>query len=807
MKTWSKSVLTGSGLLVSAMMVSNVLNLLFSIFLGRHLSFKEFGIVAVMNTLWYLINIFISALSTTITHRIAYISSKYGSAAGSAFFKTVRKKVIVITLVASLIYIAITPYLSTFFHIENMEILFLFTPVIIAGSIYALNRGFLSGNFFFVSIASLVTFEALSKLFIAIGLVYIDWDDVVFLAIPLSLITAGLLSVVVVHMKHPKGKVENKYTFPAPFYIAALITGLSQNIFLSLDITLTKHFLSPEIAGQYAVLALVGKMIYFLGTTITGFIVAFVGRDEGSGRSPMTTFYRLLSIATVLIIGATITLGWFGDIFVPLVFGARAHAIVPYLKIYSVTIAMFTIANAFVMFHLARKQYSFPVLAIIMGFFMTIGILSYHQNIGDIIRVMFFTSIANILVLTLWHLLQRNGGFFIRNIIDFLFIFVPLPKTLKEKVEGRSILIMNWRDTKHVFAGGAEVYIHELAKRWVQKGHQVTLFCGNDGKGLRYEIVDGVQVIRRGGFYFVYVWAFLYYILRLRGRYDVIIDCENGIPFFTPLYAREKVILLIHHVHQDVFTRTLKPPFSWFASFLELKLMPYAYKKTHTMTVSPSSSREILEYGLTSVKPSIVYNGVDLNTYIPAEKAKKPTVLYLGRLKYYKSVHIFLKAAAQVLKKMPDVEFIVAGDGEENTRLRQLASRLGISASVTFTGKVEDSQKIELYQQAWVFVNPSFMEGWGITSIEANACGTPVIASDVPGLRDSVREESGVLVPFGEVEQFAEAIIEMLSSKKKREELSVSAQKWAARFDWNKSASKGLEVIEKVISEPYEKTD
>ncbi len=807
MKTWSKSVLTGSGLLVSAMMISNVLNLLFSIFLGRHLSFKEFGIVAVMNTLWYLINIFISALSTTVTHRIAYISSKYGSAAGSAFFKTIRRRVVVITFVASGIYIAITPYLASFFHIDNMQILFLFTPVIIAGSLYALNRGFLSGNFYFISIASLVTFEALSKLLIAIGLVYIDWDDVVFLAIPLSLISAGLLSILVVHMKHPKGKVENKYTFPAPFYIAALITGLSQNIFLSLDITLTKHFLSPEIAGQYAVLALVGKMIYFLGTTITGFIVAFVGRDEGSGRSPMGTFYKLLGIASILIVGATITLGWFGYIFVPLVFGARAQAIVQYLQIYSVTIALFTIANAFVMFHLARKQYSFPVLAIIMGVFMTFGILSYHANIGDIIRVMFFTSIANIMLLTFWHLLQRNGGFFIRNIIDLLFIFVPLPKTRAIKPGGKRILIMNWRDTKHAFAGGAEVYIHELAKRWVVKGNQVTLFCGNDGHAYRYEAIDGVQIIRRGGFYFVYVWAFLYYILRLRGRYDIIIDCENGIPFFTPLYAKEKVVLLIHHVHQDVFTRTLKPPFSWLASFLELKLMPYAYKQTHTMTVSPSSSREILEYGLTKVKPSIVYNGVDLSTYIPGKKADKPTALYLGRLKYYKSVHVFLKAAAQVLKKIPDAQFIVAGDGEEIIKLRHLASRLGIMSSVTFTGKVQEDEKIALYQQAWVFVNPSFMEGWGITSIEANACGTPVIASDVPGLRDSVREESGILVPFGEVDLFADAIIELLTNKKKRTELSETSQKWASRFDWNKSAAKGLEVIEKVLTETYEKTE
>ena len=109
-----------------------------------------------------------------------------------------------------------------------------------------------------------------------------------------------------------------------------------------------------------------------------------------------------------------------------------------------------------------------------------------------------------------------------------------------------------------MFAGGAEVYIDELAKRWVKDGNSVTMFCGNDHKNLPYEKIGGIEVYRRGGTYMVYVYAFMYYMLKFRGKYDVIIDCENGIPFFTPLFVHKPVILLVHHVHQEVFRAFLR---------------------------------------------------------------------------------------------------------------------------------------------------------------------------------------------------------------------------------------------------------
>ncbi len=385
--------------------------------------------------------------------------------------------------------------------------------------------------------------------------------------------------------------------------------------------------------------------------------------------------------------------------------------------------------------------------------------------------------------------------FFLRALTDLRDVFNK-PEVAKNNRVGQRILIFNWRDSKHAFAGGAEVYIQEVAKRWVDAGNDVTLFCGSDGRSKRNEVIDGVKIVRRGGFYFVYFWAFVYYVLRFRKTTDVIVDCENGIPFFTPLYAAKKKFLVIHHVHQEIFRKNLKKPFAGLASFLEGKLMPYLYRNVQVITVSESSKQEILEHALTQIEPVIVHNGIDHSTYIPGEKAKSPMVLYVGRLQSYKSLHIFLESAKIILKSVPNAEFIIAGNGEDRKRLTKLHRDLDLKDKVTFLGYISEEEKISLYQKAWVFMNPSIREGWGITSIEANACGTPVVASHVSGLKDSVKHaESGFLVEYGNTAGFVEKIVTILTDEKLRHTLSSGAITWASQFNWDASAQSFYAVM------------
>lgn len=360
----------------------------------------------------------------------------------------------------------------------------------------------------------------------------------------------------------------------------------------------------------------------------------------------------------------------------------------------------------------------------------------------------------------------------------------------------KRILIFNWRDTRHLFAGGAEVYLHELAKRWVRDGHKVTLFCGNDRRCRRHETIDGVHIVRRGGFYTVYIWAFLYYWRHLRGKYDVILDCQNGVPFFSPLYAKEKVVSLMFHVHQDVFRATLSRPLAIFATFLEQKAMPFVYRNSKFITISESTKKGMEEMGLGKRGIDIIYPGVDLDRYAPGVKSKAPLISYVGRLKKYKRVDLFLQAAAILIKEIPTAKFLVAGRGEEQPMLKKMANDLGISQNTWFLGHISEEEKLKVYHRSWVCINPSMMEGWGITTIEANACGTPVVASDVPGLRESVvNNETGILVDSDKPHHFADALRALIHYPEKLLGFERAALSWSKGFEWNVSANKMLEFL------------
>lgn len=382
-----------------------------------------------------------------------------------------------------------------------------------------------------------------------------------------------------------------------------------------------------------------------------------------------------------------------------------------------------------------------------------------------------------------------------KNIIDLIDIFGPLPELGSKK--GKNILILNWRDTKHVWAGGAEVYVQEVAKRWVEAGNNVTIFCGWDGKCPREEKIDGVNIIRRGGFYSVYPLAALYYLIRFKSIFDVIVDCENGIPFFSPLYSDIPKLLLIHHVHQEVFRKHLPFPLSNIALFLESYLMPQVYRDTQIVTISQSSKEDILKRGWGNGRDVWVVNpGISLQGSDFYPKTPHPSFIYLGRLKAYKNVDIAIKAFAKLIYKYPEARLTIAGFGETFSDLVRLAKSLGLGNSVIFAGKVNEEEKQKLLSQSWASLQPSLFEGWGITVIEANACGTTVIASDVKGLRDSVRDGlTGYLVEPKNPAILAEAMEYLITNPSERERLEENGIYWSNYFSWDKSAWEFLNII------------
>jgi glycosyltransferase involved in cell wall biosynthesis len=351
------------------------------------------------------------------------------------------------------------------------------------------------------------------------------------------------------------------------------------------------------------------------------------------------------------------------------------------------------------------------------------------------------------------------------------------------------IAIFNWRDATHPQAGGAESYIVEIAKEWAKHGHAVTFFCSSYPNAIEEETVDGIHYIRKGGKFSVYFYAANHYNHR---DYDIIIDCNNGIPFFTPLFTRQKKILLIFHISGDMWYKETNRLAACIGKFLETKMMPWLYK-CKVVTISPSSKQQCKEIGLPEAE--IVYPGID-PWYSPGIKAPTPEIIYVGRLKKYKSVDTLLRAVELVNRNMI---VHIAGTGDDEQRLKRIAEELRLSG-VVFYGYVSEITKVRSLQRSWIFVNPSSTEGWAISNMEAAASGVPVIASAVNGNKDSVKHnETGLLFPHNDVGDLAMKIEYLLKHPGIRFVLSDNAVKWAKNFSWEKSAAKFEDILKREV--------
>ncbi|MBL7074503.1 glycosyltransferase family 4 protein [candidate division KSB1 bacterium] len=364
------------------------------------------------------------------------------------------------------------------------------------------------------------------------------------------------------------------------------------------------------------------------------------------------------------------------------------------------------------------------------------------------------------------------------------------------------ILAINWQDITNPLGGGAEVHFHEIFKRVAAAGHAVTLLCCHYRGASSEETIDGIHIVRHGRrnlFNFYVPWA--YRELKAQADFDVVVDDINKIPFFTPLFVKEPIVAIIHHF----FSRTiyLEVPFlpASYVYYSE-RLVPLVYRHTPFAAVSESTRKELCRVGIRS-RIDLLPNAVDLADYtvVPNSKSEKPLIGYLGRVKKYKSLDHILQAMPGILSHDPRVRLLIIGDGDYRPALERLASSLGIERNVTFARHVSQAEKVKFLNKLWLGVNPSPKEGWGLTVIEANACGVPVIAADSPGLRDSVvHGKTGILFKYGDIHGLTKETVALLENHQKRNDLTIQARQWAEKFSWDESAQRAIEIINATVS-------
>lgn len=369
------------------------------------------------------------------------------------------------------------------------------------------------------------------------------------------------------------------------------------------------------------------------------------------------------------------------------------------------------------------------------------------------------------------------------------------------------ILLVNWQDRTNPQAGGAEVHLHEIFGRVAAQGHEVRLLCSGYPGAPARDVVDGIAVHRVSSRYgFALAGRGAFRSLAADFRPDVAVEDVNKVPLNLPRVWHGPFVLLVPHLFGTTALAELGPALGavvWLAE----RPMPRVYARSAVHAISDSTKQDLVARGFAPDRIRVILPGVDTERFRPdpgVPREADPTFLYVGRLKRYKQVETAIRALGVLAAGTSrGVHLWVAGTGDDRPRLERIAREAGVADSVHFLGYVSEEKKVELYRRAWAVVLPSLKEGWGITNIEAAACGTPAIAADNSALRESVREgETGFLVPTADVEAWGDALAKIaVDPGPLRERLSAGARAFGETFSWARTASLTLSHLDAVAAQ------
>lgn len=368
------------------------------------------------------------------------------------------------------------------------------------------------------------------------------------------------------------------------------------------------------------------------------------------------------------------------------------------------------------------------------------------------------------------------------------------------------ILVVNWLDRENPQAGGAEEHLHEVFGRLARRGHDVTaLVSGWPGCTPRTQL-DGIDIHRTAGRHTFSLGAPAYHRRNFAGTtFDVVVEDLNKVPLFTRSWVNAPVVLLAHHLFGATAFQAASPPVAA-ATWLLERPIPRVYRRVPTIAVSESTKEDLVARGMNARRIEVIPNGIDVRYFTPAldsEREARPTLLFLGRLKKYKRVDLIIEAVARLTGRGVDVSLVVGGAGDQAAALQETARTLGVADRVRFAGFVPEDEKLRLLRTSWIHVLTSPKEGWGITNLEAGACATPTVASDSPGLRESVvNGRTGLLVPHGDVDRLTEALEHLIDDNERRRRMGREARAFAEGFSWDAAADAFERHLIRVVADP-----
>jgi glycosyltransferase involved in cell wall biosynthesis len=363
------------------------------------------------------------------------------------------------------------------------------------------------------------------------------------------------------------------------------------------------------------------------------------------------------------------------------------------------------------------------------------------------------------------------------------------------------LLLVNWQCRENPLAGGAEIHLHEIFGRLAARGHEITLLCGGwPGCAPRAEL-DGIGVVRVGTRYTFPFLARTAFRRVLVGRsFDLLVEDVNKIPLGTTRWGGPPVVALVPHLFGSTAFQELAAPLAA-AVWLAERPLGRVYRGAPFQAISISTAEDLTSRGIPRESVEVIYPGIDTVGYTPLARARalEPVFAYLGRLKRYKGVHHVVRAFAAL--GHPTATLEIAGAGDYRSALERLATSLDLGERVRFLGRISEAEKIQLLRRAWALLLASPKEGWGITNLEAAASGTPVVASNSPGIRESVRDgETGYLVPHGDVRAMADAMGRLAADRQLVSQLGTRARLFAETFTWQRAADETERHLQRVLA-------
>ena len=358
----------------------------------------------------------------------------------------------------------------------------------------------------------------------------------------------------------------------------------------------------------------------------------------------------------------------------------------------------------------------------------------------------------------------------------------------------RRIHMLAWRDLDDVEAGGSEVHAAEIARLWSEAGIEVlmrTSFAqGHPPKARR----DGYEVVRKAGRYLVFPRAAASEAAHRYGKRDALIEIWNGMPFFSPLWATGPRLVFLHHIHAEMWKMVLPPNLARMGDTLERRVAPRLYHRSRMVTLSPSSKEEMLEVGFRDELVEVVPPGVDAQFRPGGTRSATPLIVGVGRLVPVKRFDRLIRAVVEARRSAPELELVLVGTGPDQEELESLVDDLDARSFIRFAGRVSDEELVRTYQSAWAVASSSVREGWGMTLTEAAACGTPAVATRIPGHVDALAEGRSGLLADDDAD-LARQIARIATDASLRERLTTGALEHAGHFSWDATATRIMEIL------------